>query len=100
MNSLEKVQAFKDAMVVDTEEYDGVLGIVQGLVSAEAAGFPGPKLTDGLPDTSEEFDEALLEVAGFVLWLRSDDAPKADADELVNKMPEQIAQIAAAAGIA
>lgn len=99
MNSLEKVDAFKHAMILSEERYDGFLGVVQGLVAAEEIGMGGIDITGELPATPEEFDDALLDVAGFVLYLRSDNAPAIDADDLVNRVPKVMAELAAAAGI-
>lgn len=99
MNSLEKVDAFKRALILTGEQYDGFLGVVQGLVSMEEIGMGGIDITGELPDNPDDFDDSLLDVAGFVLYLRSDDAPLIDADALVNRLPAEIAAIAAEAGI-
>jgi hypothetical protein len=100
VNSLEKVDAFKRAMILTDEQYDGFLGVVQGLISMEEIGMGGVSITGELPATPEEFDEALLDVAGFVLYLRSDDAPAVDPVDLTTRIPAAIAEIAAEAGIA
>lgn len=99
MNSVQKISAFKEALVRTDEEFDGLLGAIQGLVAIETL-KGGDMIAEQIGDDHQAIDEQLLNVAGFVLWLRSDDAPQPDADELVHRMPEEIAQLAAAAGIA
>lgn len=91
MNSLEKIDYFKTALLRSEEVFDGLLGMIQGAVAAEKAGF-GPKLSDQLPETPEEFDRALVDVAGFCLWLRSDDAPAVSASEIAN-VPQVVAEM-------
>lgn len=98
MNSIEKITAFKEALIRTDEEFDGLLGMIQGLVAIETL-KGGDVLAGELGDDPAEIDEQLLNVAGFVFWLRSDDAPAVDIADLVNRMPAEIAQLAAAAGI-
>jgi len=68
------------------------------LVAVEAM-KGGDLLAGELGDDPAQVDEQLLNVVGFVLWLRSDDAPPIDVDDLVHRMPAEIAKLAAAAGI-
>jgi hypothetical protein len=98
MNSLEKVTAFKEALLRTDEEFDGMLGAIQMLVAVEAM-KGGDLIGDQIGDDPAWVDEQLLNVAGFVLWLRSDDAAPADPHDLAHRMPAEIAEIANAAGI-
>lgn len=99
MTSLEKIRRFKEALVLAPEELDGLLGALQATVSiAELKGVD--LVGDELGDDAGKIDEGLLDVVAFVLWLRSDDAPPADLEQLAGRMPEQIAELVAAAGIA
>lgn len=102
MTSNEKIEALSAAMLRSDEQFDGLLGLVQAAVALEKTGmgFPGVgpiKITEELPPTAE-LDDQLLAVAGFVLWLRSDNAPVVDADEIVHRMPGEIAALVAEAG--
>jgi hypothetical protein len=99
MTSLEKIQRFKEALVRSPEEMDGLLGALQATVSiAELKGVD--LIGSELGDDPATIDEGLLEVVAFVLWLRSDDAPAPDLEDLAGRMPVQIAAIVEAAGIA
>lgn len=98
MNSVEKITRFKETLIRTEEEFDGVLGVLQGLVAiAELKGED--IIAESISGDPAEVDEQLLGVVGFVLWLRSDDAPPVELDEL-KQMPAIVAELAAAAGIA
>lgn len=98
MNSIEKITRFKETLIRTEEEFDGVLGVLQGLVAiAELKGED--IIAESISGDPAEVDEQLLGVVGFVLWLRSDDAPPIQLDEL-KQMPAIVAVIVAAAGIA
>jgi hypothetical protein len=99
MTSLEKIQRFKQALVLAPEELDGLLGAMQAAVSiAELRGID--LIGDELGDDPTQIDDGLLDVCAFVLWLRSDDAPPVDLEALAGRMPSQIAELVEAAGIA
>lgn len=91
MNSLEKIELFKNALLETDEIYDGPLGLIQGAVGAAAAGY-GPDILGGLADSAEEFDQQLVDVAGFALWLRSDEAPAPDYDQIA-KVPGVVVEL-------
>jgi hypothetical protein len=99
MTSLEKIQRFKQALITAPEELDGLLGAMQGVVSlAELRGVD--VIAAELGDDPAKLDDGLLDVCAFVLWLRSDDAPPVDLEQLAGRMPLQIAELVEAAGIA
>lgn len=99
MTSLEKINRFKQALVLAPEELDGLLGAMQAAVSfAELRGVD--LIGDELGDDPAKIDEGLLDVVAFVLWLRSDDAPPVDVEALAGRMPAQIAELVESAGIA
>lgn len=98
MNSIEKIASFKGVLLESEETFEGVLGMVQGVVGA--AEFSGKDIMDELGTDPTALDEQLLQVAAFILYLRSDDAPKADPEILVNKLPGVIAELVHEAGIA
>jgi hypothetical protein len=100
MTSAEKVLAFKHALMGTEEEFDGLLGAVQGLVAMDVLSGRDAIENEIVGLGHEKIDEELLNVAGFVLWLRSDDAPAIDAADLVDRMPAEIAELVANAGIA
>jgi hypothetical protein len=102
--SLEKVDALSATMLRAEEQFEGLLGLVQMAVALEKSGMSLPgvgsvSILDGLPEDPAELDEQLLGVAGFILWLRSDDAPPIDPNELAHAIPAEIAELAAAAGL-
>lgn len=98
MNSIEKITRFKETLIRTDEEFDGVLGALQGLVAiAELKGED--IIAASIDEDPAVVDDQLLGVIGFVLWLRSDDAPPVELDDL-KEMPDVIAELAAAAGIA
>lgn len=98
MNSIEKITRFKETLIRTDEEFDGVLGALQGLVAiAELKGED--IIAASIDEDPAVVDDQLLGVIGFVLWLRSDDAPPVELDDL-KQMPAVIAELAAAAGIA
>jgi hypothetical protein len=98
VNSLEKVDALSTAMLRTDDTFDGLLGLVQGVVAAEKAGFGDVNLLSGLPDEPGELDEHLLNIAGFALWLRSDDAALFDAEDLATRLPAEIGGLVQDAG--
>src|SRR5581483_11006971 len=102
--SLEKVEALSAELLRADEQFDGLLGLVQMAVAMEKSGLALPgvgqiNITDGLPEDPAELDEQLLGVAGFVLWLRSDDAPLIDTIDLMQKMPAEIAELVRETGM-
>jgi hypothetical protein len=99
VNSLEKIAAFKDALIRTPEEFEGVLGALQGFVAiGELQGHD--IIAESLGDkTADELDDELLDVIGFVLWARSDGARIPDLNEIAGRMPAEIAELAAAIGI-
>lgn len=99
MNSIEKIAAFKDALIRTEDEFDGLLGALQGFVAiGEMQGHD--IIAEGIGDkTAEQLDAELLDVVGFVLWVRSDDAPAPDLADIAGRMPAEIAELAAAIGI-
>lgn len=97
MTSLEKIESFKVLLLGEEQVFDGLLGAVQGAVGM--AEFAGKDLLAELPSDAGELDDKLLEVAAFVLWLRSDDAELPDPHELLELGPRLIAEAAAEHGI-
>lgn len=100
MNSLEKINTFKDALVRTDEEFDGILGAVQGFVAMAQLTGSDPIADELGGKTADDLDADLLNIAGFVLWLRSDDAPVPDVAELTANMPAELAELIKAFGIA
>lgn len=102
--SLEKIDALSATLLRTDEQLEGLLGLVQMAVAFEKSGMSIPgvgavSIIDGLPDDPAQLDQELLGVAGFILWLRSDDAPAADPNELVQLIPTEIAKLASEAGL-
>jgi hypothetical protein len=100
MKSTEKITAFKEALLRTDDEFDGILGMVQGVVGTDVA-FGNDTIGKEIVGLGDDtLDQELLNIAGFVLWLRSDDAAPVDAQELVTLMPANIGDLIAAADIA
>jgi len=100
MNSVEKIVAIKEAMLRTDDEFDGLLGTVQAFVAVDVMSGKDTIATEITSLGPERIDEELLGVVGFVLWLRSDDAPAIDLADVVDRMPGEVAELIAAAGIA
>ena len=97
MTSLEKIEAFKQLLLGGDEAFEGLLGAVQGALGI--AELTGKDLLAELPSDPAELDEKLLEVAAFVLWLRSDGAELPEPHLLLELGPQLIAEAAAEHGI-
>jgi hypothetical protein len=98
VNSLERFEKFKEALLRTDEVMPGLLGMVQDAAALEKQGIGG-RLFE-LPDDPGELDEALLDIAAFCFWLRSDEAPVPDVEKLASETPQIIETIAQEAGIA